>query len=64
MSNQNSLDFVQKQPLGLRPEYILLEQRQIEIEDAVARYVEAAYSIPSEWFDEHARNCRRLKEIL
>lgn len=50
-------------PLGLRPEFIVLEHRQKEIQEAVTRYMEAGLAIPSAWTAEYYRNNSRLLEI-
>jgi len=52
-----------KPPLGLRPEFILLEHRQKEIQEAVTRYMEAGKKIPSAWVAEYFRNNSRLLEV-
>ncbi len=59
-----SNDVVEKPPLGLRPEFIVLEHRQKEIQEAVIRYLEAGKEIPKEWVAEYYRNNTRLLEIL
>jgi len=41
-----------KPPLGLKPRYIVEEQRLAEINEAVVRYIDANYTIPSEWLKE------------
>lgn len=41
-----------KPPLGLRPRFIVLEERLSEINEAIDRYREAEIAIPSEWLDE------------
>ena len=51
-----------KPPLGLRPEFIVLELRQKEIQEAVTRYMEAGKEIPKEWTAEYYRNSYRLLE--
>lgn len=40
---------VDRAPLGLRPRYVVLEERKQEIRAAMLRYVEANYPIPLEW---------------
>lgn len=52
-----------KPPIGLKPELIVLEQRQKEIQEAVTRYMEAGLEIPKEWTAEYYRNNTRLLEI-
>ena len=54
---------VTKPPLGLRPEFVVLEHRQKEIQEAVTRYMEAGVDIPKEWTTEYYRNNSRLLEI-
>lgn len=41
-----------KPPLGLRPRYIVAQERAIEIVEAVDRYVRAGKQIPAEWLTE------------
>jgi hypothetical protein len=54
---------ISKPPLGLRPEFIILEHRQKEIQEAAIRYMEAGLAIPSAWTAEYYRNNSRLLEI-
>lgn len=42
-----------KPPLGLKPKHIHDEQRQVEIKQAINRYVEVGKEIPLEWIDEY-----------
>jgi len=44
--------FPEKPPLGLKPRYIAVEHRLAEINEAVVRYIDANYKIPSEWLEE------------
>ena len=53
-----------KPPLGLRPEFVILELRQKEIKEAVIRYMEAGKEVPKEWTAEYYRNNSRLLEVL
>lgn len=39
-------------PLGLRPRFLLAEQRFAEIDDAIKRYLSAYMPIPVEWIEE------------
>ena len=55
---------LQKPPLGLRPESVVLELRQREIQEAVLRYMEAGKEVPKEWTAEYYRNNSRLLEVL
>lgn len=41
-------------PLGLRPRYIVVEQRIAEIAQAIERYAKAGVPTPAEWMDELA----------
>jgi hypothetical protein len=41
-----------KPPLGLRPRYIVREERVREIKEAIKRYVDAEKSVPAEWLHE------------
>jgi hypothetical protein len=56
-------EVTKKPPIGLRPEFIVLEHRQKEIQEAVTRYMEAGWAIPSSWTAEYYRNNSRLLEI-
>jgi hypothetical protein len=56
-------EVAKKPPLGLRPEFIVLEHRQKEIQEAVVHYMEAGLAIPSAWTSEYYRNNSRLLEI-
>lgn len=51
----------ERPPLGLRPRHIADKQRQIEIADAITRYVDAGYKIPLIWIDEYNELADRLK---
>lgn len=41
-----------KPPLGIVPERIFLEQRVIDITEAMARYANARKPIPDKWIEE------------
>lgn len=41
-----------KPPIGVIPKNIRLEQRFVEVSEAIKRYEEANYSIPMEWINE------------
>ena len=60
-------DQPEKPPLGAAPEHIRLEQRNVELGDAIVRHFEErCQRLPNhlhEWFLEYARNSNRLKEI-
>jgi hypothetical protein len=57
-------------PLGLRPRWLVAEQRIAEIKAAMNRYIEANEPIPSEWQEElhellaYLRNRRRNVTIV
>ena len=42
----------EKHPIGLKPKWLHDQQRQIEIMDAMMRYLKANKKIPQEWMDE------------
>lgn len=42
----------QKLPLGLRPHFLVLEERLAEVTDAMARYAADRKAIPDEWAKE------------
>ncbi|WP_449600328.1 hypothetical protein [Paenibacillus sp. Marseille-Q9583] len=48
-----------KPPLGLRPRYIAELQREVEIVDAVKRYMDAGYPVPTEWMAEYNELAKR-----
>lgn len=51
-------------PLGIMPELIHIDRRQVEIEQAVERLIESnPKSIYLKWFDEYIRNQERIDEI-
>lgn len=59
----------EKPPLGLRPRWLVDEQRLEEIIEAVIRYIYAGFPIPIEWAEELneltiRRNQRKQKEKL
>ena len=39
-------------PLGLCPKDLLKQRRKIDIKEAIIRYLDANYPIPSEWVEE------------
>lgn len=41
-----------KPPMGLRPRYIVAQERAIEIVEAMDRYVRAGKKLPTEWLTE------------
>ncbi|MCD8308452.1 MAG: hypothetical protein LUD19_01260 [Clostridia bacterium] len=47
----------EKPPLGLRPKFVVDEQRRAEIIAAIQRYGEAGKAIPQEWIDEYNSLC-------
>ena len=54
---------VKKPPIGITPRWLLDEERAIEIEQAIARYNEADYSIPVEWIQELNEVYERLNKF-
>ena len=53
---------VEKPPLGLKPTRIVQKHRLQEIDDAIIRFVEANYPIPTEWLIERNELIEALKE--
>ncbi len=60
-----------KPPLGLRPEFIAVEQKSfnnkdriVEIMDAVGRYVKAEKSIPEKWTEELTRRVANFNGVV
>ena len=41
-----------KPPLGLRPYEVVLEERKVEIDEAISRYEKNGMEVPSEWLEE------------
>jgi len=41
-----------KPPLGLKPKYLMIQERRDEIFAACLRYIEVRKKIPQEWKDE------------
>lgn len=42
-----------KPPLGLRPRFIVDEQRLDEVKSAIIRYIEHGKKLPDEWIQEY-----------
>lgn len=49
-------------PLGLRPKWIILQQRLNEINEAIVRYMDAGYKVPAEWIIERNEIIDYLEE--
>ena len=54
---------LQKPPLGPTPRWLLDEQREIELRQAIERYIDAGYSIPMEWYQEWNEIIERLSKF-
>ena len=52
MDEQQQQTTMQKPPLGLRPRFIVVEHRTLEILEAMIRYVQVGYQVPIEWREE------------
>lgn len=52
MDEQQQQTTMQKPPLGLRPRFIIVEHRTLEILEAMIRYVQVGYQVPTEWREE------------
>jgi len=52
MDEQQQQTTMQKPPLGLRPRFIIVEHRTLEILEAMIRYVQVGYQVPNEWREE------------
>lgn len=52
-----------KPPIGITPRWLLDEKREIELRQAIERYIEAGYSIPMEWYQEWDEIIERLSKI-
>ena len=55
------IDKDQRPPLGLKPRFVADEQRMEEITEAIQRYKDAGYQIPSEWIAEYKEIAKRIK---
>ncbi|GGF88271.1 hypothetical protein [Paenibacillus abyssi] len=42
-----------KPPIGLVPRFVRDEQRRIEIQNAITRYLDAGIRIPTDWITEY-----------
>jgi hypothetical protein len=51
-----------KPPIGLTPRFVRDEQRRIEIQAAVVRYMDAGYAVPPEWITEYNALIRREED--
>ena len=54
---------IKRPPLGLVPQFIRLEHREKEINEAIERYSNADYEIPLEWYTERTEIAEKLNEI-
>ena len=54
---------LQKPPLGPTPRWLLDEKREIELRQAIERYIEAGYSIPIEWYQKWNEIIERLSKF-
>lgn len=52
-----------KPPIGITPRWLLDEEREKEIFDAIKRYQDADYSVPIEWIVELNEITKRLSEF-
>lgn len=60
MTDTISKDQVEKPPLGLRPDWVWLEHRAVEISVAITEYLGHSKQIPMEWFREYNKIIRAL----
>jgi hypothetical protein len=67
---QNVRENYQKPPLGLRPRFIVLEDRLQEIRQAIERYMQynkdeayEKFPIPHEWIEEYDEIVEKLNEM-
>lgn len=47
----------ERPPIGLKPRWLHDEQRQIEVKEAINRYINVGMKIPQEWLDEYNSYC-------
>lgn len=52
-----------KPPIGITPRWLLDEEREIELRQAIERYIDAGYSIPMEWYQEWNEIIERLSKF-
>lgn len=52
-----------KPPIGITPRWLLDEEREIEIREAITRYTEAGYPVPIEWYQELNEITERLSSF-
>lgn len=48
-----------KPPLGLRPRYIAELQREVEVVDAIRRYLSVGLPVPIDWIAEYNELAKR-----
>ena len=49
--------------IGITPRWLLDEKREIELRQAIERYIEAGYPIPMEWYQEWNEIIERLSKF-
>ena len=55
---------IEKSPVGLRPRFIVVEERIREIQEALQRYVSANKAVPAEWLVELNEHTQFLSRDL
>jgi len=40
-------------PIGLKPRFIVTEERLEEVKEAIERYIENGFKVPAEWIEEY-----------
>lgn len=47
-------------PIGIKPKWIIAEQRVLEIQAAIKRYEDENLTVPLEWYEEQYELCLYL----
>jgi hypothetical protein len=53
-----------KPPLGIMPRYLWIEKRIQDLAEAIGRYIESPFPIPTEWVDERNQLLMELDILL
>lgn len=56
MKNQT---IIKKPPLGLKPRFLIEEERILEIRSAILRYIDDKFPIPIAWIEEYNELAKR-----
>ena len=53
---------LKKPPLGIKPQFLVDEERITLLKEAIQRYMDANYPVPQEFIEEYNEKVGRLKE--